>query len=172
MCSTAGCCRGCCQDFAPGIVSVGGDERTGGVGDADHVAHLVRQIEVLGPVVEEPGRVAGVVILEIHGVRPVGLRQDDAIFCCEVGGDSIDGFAGPDATFVIGIAVDIRCSVRVCRVHSDLRKHPSIRPLELHVPIGQNIPVGVIGQACTVDAGQLILPGGVAIAEGRSFCGK
>ena len=121
----------------------GGNQGTGGIGDADDIAHLVSQVEVLGSIVEEPGRVAGVVILEIHGVRPVGLRQDDAIFCCEVGGHSIDGFAGPDATFIISITINVCCAVRVGRVHSDLRKHPSIRPLELHVAIGENITVGI-----------------------------
>ena len=85
-------CGGCySKDFAPGTVGVGGDERASVIGDANDVSHLVRQVEVLSPVVKEAGRVAGVVILEIHGVRPVCLRLDDTIFCCEVGSYSVDG---------------------------------------------------------------------------------
>ena len=99
--------------FAPGAVGVGGDEETCVIGDANDISHLVRQIEVLGPVVDKARRVPGVVILEIHGVRPVCLRQDDAIFCCEVRGHSIDRFAGSNAVFVIGIAVDICGPIRI-----------------------------------------------------------
>ena len=102
------CCGRCyCQNFAPGAVGVGGDERAGGVGNADNVTHLVGQVEVLGPVVEEPGRVAGVIILEIHGVCPVGLRQDDAIFCCEVRSDAVHRFARSNAAFIVSVAIDI-----------------------------------------------------------------
>ena len=112
---------------------------------------MVRQVEVLGSIVEEAGRVAGVVILEIHGVRPVCLRLDDAIFCCKVRGRSVDSFAGPDAGLVISITVDICRAVLVLRVHRDLREHSSVRPLELHVAIGQDVPVSIIGQARAVD---------------------
>ena len=105
----------------------------------------------------------------VHDVRPVCPRQDDAIFCCEVRGHSIDRFAGSNAGLVISVTIDISCAVRVFRVYGDLREHSAVGPLELHVAVGQDVPVCVIGQACAVDAGQLILPGGVAIAEGRSF---
>ena len=94
---------------------------------------MVRQVEVLRSIVEETGRVATVVILEIHGVRPVCLRLDDTIFCCEVRGHSVDGFTGPDTGLVISIAIDICRPVRVRRIHGDLREHSSVRPLELHV---------------------------------------
>ena len=151
-------------------VGVGGDEGSCVIGDANDVAHLVGQVEVLGPVVKEAGRVAGVVILEIHGVRPVCLRQDDAIFCCEVGGHSVDRFAGPDAGLVISIAIDVGCAVLVFRVHRDLREHSAVRPLELHVAIGQNIAIGVISQARAVDAGQFVRPGRVAIGESGRLC--
>ena len=144
-------CRCCCQHFAPGAVGIGGYEGARVIGDADDVAHLVGQVEVLGPVVKEPGRVAGVIILEIHGVRPVCLRLDDTIFCCEVGGHSVDRFAGPDAGLVISIAVNVCCAVRVGWIDGDLRKHSSVRPLKLHVAIGQNIAVGVVSQARAVD---------------------
>ena len=106
----AGRGRCSCQDFAPSTVSIGGDERARVIGDANDVTHLVRQIKVLGSIVKEAGRVAGVVILEIHGVRPVCLRLDDTIFCCEVGGHSVDRFAGPDAGLVISIAIDVGCA--------------------------------------------------------------
>ena len=163
-------CGGCySKDFAPGTVGVGGDERASVIGDANDVSHLVRQVEVLSPVVKEAGRVAGVVILEIHGVRPVCLRQDDAIFCCEVGGHSIDRFAGADAGLVISITVDVCRAVRVRRVYSDLAEHSAVCPLELHVAIGQDIAVGIVGQARAVDRGQLIRPGRVAIAVVRSI---
>ena len=166
-------CGGCySKDFAPGTVGVGGDERASVIGDANDVSHLVRQVEVLSPVVKEAGRVAGVVILEIHGVRPVCLRQDDAIFCCEARGRSIDRFAGPDAVFVIGIAVNVRSTVRVRRVYSDLAEHSAVCPLELHVAIGQDIAIGIVSQACAIDAGQLIRPGRVLITEDRCFFRK
>ena len=139
------------------------------IGDADDVAHLVGQVEVLSAIIKEAGRVAGAVILEIHGVRPVCLRQDDTIFCCEVGGHSIDRFAGADAGLVISITVDVCRAVLVFRVHGDLRERSSVRPLELHVAIGQDIAVGIVSQARAVDRGQLIRPGGIAIAEVRSF---
>ena len=89
--------------------------------------------------------------MEIHGVRPVCLRLDDTIFCCEVGGHSVDRFAGPDAGLVISIAVNVCCAVRVGWIDGDLRKHSSVRPLKLHVAIGQNIAVGVVSQARAVD---------------------
>ena len=149
--SAVRCCRRYRQHFAPGAVGVGGDKRTRVIGDADHVNHLVRQVEVLGSIVEEAGRVAGVVILEIHGVRPVCLRLDDTIFCCEVGGHSVDRFAGPDAGLVISIAIDVGCAVLVFRVYRDLRERSSVRPLELHVTIGQDIAIGVVSQARAVD---------------------
>ena len=114
-------------------------------------------------------RVAGAVILEIHGVRPVCLRQDDTIFCCEVGGHSVDSLAGPDAGLVISITVDVCRAVLVFRVHGDLRERSSVRPLELHVAIGQDIAVGIVSQARAVDRGQFIRPGSVTIAEVRSF---
>ena len=135
--------------------------------NTNDVSHLVRQIEVLGPVVDKARRVPGVVILEIHGVRPVGLRQDDSIFCCEVGGHSVDGLAGTDTGLVISVTIDISCAVRVFQVYGDLREHSSVRPFKLHIPIGQDIPVGVIRQGCAIDAGQLILPVGIGITEVR-----
>ena len=133
---------------------------------------MVRQVEVLGPVVEEPDRVPGIVILEIHGVCPVCLRLDDTIFCCEVRGHSIDRLAGPDAGLIISVTVDVCRAVRVGWIDSDLREHSSVRPLELHVAIGQDIAVGVVSQARAVDRGQLIRPGGIAIAKVRSFSRK
>ena len=89
--------------------------------------------------------------MEVHGVRPVGLRQDDTIFCCEVGGHSVDSLAGPDAGLVISITVDVCRAVLVFRVHRDLRERSSVRPLELHVAIGQDIAVGIVSQARAVD---------------------
>ena len=147
----AGRGRCSCQDFAPSTVSIGGDERARVIGDANDVTHLVRQIKVLGSIVKEARWVPGVVILEVHGVRPVGLRQDDTIFCCAVGGHSVDRFAGPDAGLVLSIAVNVCCAVRVGWIDGDLRKHSSVRPLKLHVAIGQNIAVGVVSQARAVD---------------------
>ena len=105
----------------------------------------------------------------VHDVRPVCPRQDDTIFCCEVGGHSIDCFAGPDAGLVIGVAVDVCRTFRVIRSHSDLAEHSAVSPLKRHVAIGQDVPVSIVGQARAVDRGQLILPGGIAIAEVRSF---
>ena len=169
MRSAASCCGCGCQHFTPGAISICGDERTAGISNADDVTHLVRQVEVLRSIVEEAGRVAGVVILEIHGVRPVCLRLDDTIFCCEVGGHSVDRFAGPDAGLVISIAIDVGCAVLVFRVYRDLRERSSVRPLELHVTIGQDIAIGVVSQARAIDRSQLVWPGGVAIAEVRSF---
>ena len=133
---------------------------------------MVRQVEVLVPIVNKACRVAGVVILEIHGVCPVCLRQDDAIFCCKVGGNSVDGFACSNAAFIVSVRVDVSRSILIFRVHRDLRKRSSVGPLELHVAIGQNIAIGVISQARAVDAGQFVRPGRVAVAEVRSFSRK
>ena len=130
---------------------------------------MVRQVEVLRSIVEETGRVATVVILEIHGVCPVCLRQDDAIFCCKVGGNSVDGFACSNAAFIVSVRVDVSRSILIFRIYGDFRKLSAIRPLELHIAVGQDVPVSIIGQARAVDRGQLILPGGIAIAEVRSF---
>ena len=170
--SAASCCRCGCQNFAPGSVSVGGDQGACVIGDANNITHLVRQVEVLGPVVKEASRVAGVVILEIHGVRPVCLRQDDTIFCCEVRSDAVPRFAGPDSGLVISITVDICRSIWVGWIDSDLREHSSVRPLELHVAIGQDVPVSIVGQARAVDRSQFILPGRIAIAETGGLCRK
>ena len=141
------------------------DERASVIGDANDVSHLVRQVEVLSPVVKEAGRVPGIVILEIHGVCPVCLRQDDTIFCCEVRGHSVDSFAASDAGLVISVTIDISCAVRVFRVYGDLREHSAVGPLKLHVSIGQDIAVGVVRQGCAIDAGEFILPGGVVVGE-------
>ena len=149
--SAVRCCRRYRQHFAPGAVGVGGDEGACVIGDPNNVSHLVGQVEVLGPVVKEAGRVPGIVILEVHGVCPVCLRQDDTIFCREVRGRSVDRFAASDAGLVISIAIDVGCAVLVFRVHRDLRKRSSVGPLELHVAIGQNIAIGVISQARAVD---------------------
>ena len=169
---TVGCRRCYRKNFTPSAVGIGGDECSCVIGNADNVTHLVCQVEILCAIQSKTDRRATVIILEVHGVRPVGLRQDDAIFCCEVRRGSIDRFAGPDAVFVIGIAVNVRSTVRVRRVYSDLAEHSAVCPLELHVAIGQDIAIGIVSQACAIDAGQLIRPGRVLITEDRCFFRK
>ena len=133
---------------------------------------MVRQVEVLRSIVEETGRVATVVILEIHGVRPVCLRQDDAVFCCKVRGDAVHRFAGSNAGFVVSVTVDIRSPIRVIWLDGDLAENASVGPLKFHVAVSQDIAVGIISQSGAVDAGQFILPGRIAIAETGGLCRK
>ena len=91
------------------------------------------------------------------------------IFRCEEGRRSIDGFRRPDTGLIVSVTVDVRRVVLVFRLYRDLRENSAVRPFEFHVPIGENIAVCIVGQVRAVNRGQFILPGRVAVVEGRGL---